>query len=451
MNQIQKQTMKVNRSLDAISYFNALVKEGCRLSLLSPGQLETIQLQLLHVLADQFNLWTGGQSSSVTVETGQRIQQSVFYTLGYYLKSMHDTECALEALKNNALEAILKKGKQQIEEDRTAALKLLSLIQEKCLDTDISAYNDTLQEGLPLFFSAYDMDFEAHETPASIDYPLSNDKMNLTGIDYIYGYVRKLQLENEFCSYFSSEEIKGLLRGYDRQYKELLFNVYDLVLTNAIGCLLLGKNELRLHLSDNDRRYLQRDLSAHPAEKLDELVDEAVSRLLRMLFILKPQLVNYIKASTVNLKFRLKNALEVDGLKHLFLSAEAESTASAIRFEDNDPLDHDRFRTLADEIRACRFISDKLALLHHKPLSVADLIDLLEGDCFFGEEYQEVFFSLEELRLALLIKKLPLDPADSGFLDDESSKEWQSSFLFFLGNLEPLRRSSIFTLSDKIE
>ena len=62
--------------LDAVSYFHFLVKEGHRLTLIQPDQLEKLQYQLLELLTNQFNRYTSGQSSSVTVETGQRIQQS---------------------------------------------------------------------------------------------------------------------------------------------------------------------------------------------------------------------------------------------------------------------------------------------------------------------------------------------------------------------------------------
>ncbi len=224
--------------------------------------MEAIQFQLLGVLADQFNRWTGGPSSSVPADTGQRIQQSMIYTIGCHLKGTPDPEYALEELKSSTMEDLFLKGKQRLKKLRTEARKLLQIVQENRLDTDILAYNDTLTSGLPLFFSAYDMDYEAHGTPASIDYPLGNDKMSLTGIEYVHEYLQKLRLENEFCGYFSREEINGLLRGYDRQYRELLFNVYDLVFTNAVGCLLLCRNERKLNLSIFDRRYLQQELSS---------------------------------------------------------------------------------------------------------------------------------------------------------------------------------------------
>ena len=310
MNQISKQNLTVPDSLDAVTFFHCLVKEGCRLSHISSAHLEALQLQIVELLTEQFNRRTSGQSSSVPVETGQCIQQSVFFTIGYFLKSLSGAENALEALKNNRLQELFHKGKKLVEKDLIGAKELLQAVQEGRFPTDVIAYNDTLDEGLPMFFSSYDMDYEAHETPAFIDYPLSSDKMNLTGIDYIYDYLQKLHLENEFCSCFSNEEIHCLLRSYDRRYQELLVNIFDLVLVNAIGSLLLGRDEISLHLSDYDRRYLQQTLSEFPSGRLGKPVDKAVSLLCRRLSIADPLQLDYIKTSAVKLKSRLQSAME---------------------------------------------------------------------------------------------------------------------------------------------
>lgn len=451
MNQIEKRHFADIGALDAISFFHVLIKEGYQLSLISTKQLEALQYQLATLLTDQLNRWTGGQSSSVPVEIGQRIQQSVFYTIGYYLKNLPDADHAMEALKETSLQDLFLYGKKLMSETRAKAEKLLHDIQENCFSTDILAYNDTLAEGLPMFFSSYDLDYEAHETPASIDYPLSNDKMNLTGIDYIYVYLQKLQLENEFCRCFSNEKIHCLLRGYDRQYKELLFNVYDLILANAIGCLLLGRNEIDLPISAYDRQYLQHELSQLPKIEIGALADKAASHLIRIISLSNSQLAAYIKVSMVNLKSRLISALEVDGLKRLFLSMEEESAGSALRFEDKMSLDHDRFRRLFDDIRECRFISDKITLFHQETLSITDLIDLLESDCFFDDEYVELFDSLENIQLALLTKNLSVNPDDSSFLDEENNQEWKSSLNQFLLQMDPKRKSAILALADQIE
>ena len=36
---------------------------------------------------------------------------------------------------------------------------------------------------------------------------------------------------------------------------------------------------------------------------------------------------------------------------------------------------------IADEIRVCRYVSDKIAIIQRELHSIIDLIDILEGDC----------------------------------------------------------------------
>ena len=52
------------------------------------------------------------------------------------------------------------------------------------IKTENYAYNDTVGYGIPLFFKEYKSEFEAHNTPGSIDYPLFQDKMELVGVEY---------------------------------------------------------------------------------------------------------------------------------------------------------------------------------------------------------------------------------------------------------------------------
>lgn len=452
MNHIIKEKYLIEPvSMDAVGFFHYLVRKGSRLSLISRGQLENLQYQIVELLSEQFNRRTSGRSSSVPLETGQQIQQSVFYTIGYYLKSMPGAESALKALKKTALKEIFFHGKKLMEEDFEATKDLLHVIQTSRLATDLIAYNDTLDEGLPIFFRSYDMDYEAHETPASIDYPLSNDGMNLTGLDYINDYLKKLQLENEFCNCFPNEEIHSLLRGYDRQYKELLINVCDLVLPNAAGSLLLGRNGLSLTLSRLDLRYLQQAYASMSDDAAGESAVSAVMQLCRSLS-LSDSAADYLKKSAAKLQTRFTNALKTHSLHHLFQLLDEENADEPVfHFEEKENFDCSSFRKLADEIRECRFISDKIIILKGVSLSMTDLAGLLEGSCFFDNEFQEVFEILEDFRLALLVKNMPFEPGGTVALEDECSHEWQIYLSRYLDSMEPARKSAILALTERIE
>jgi len=59
-------------------------------------------------------------------------------------------------------------------------------------------YNTTIDESSPIFLKKYNILFEAHNTMASIDYPLAVDDMSLQGVFYIRQYLERLHIESQF-------------------------------------------------------------------------------------------------------------------------------------------------------------------------------------------------------------------------------------------------------------
>lgn len=53
------------------------------------------------------------------------------------------------------------------------------------LHVPLDTYNDTLVRAIPEFFRNYDAQYHAHETPSLMDYPLSKDVSQYTGILFI--------------------------------------------------------------------------------------------------------------------------------------------------------------------------------------------------------------------------------------------------------------------------
>jgi hypothetical protein len=146
----------------------------------------------------------------------------------------------------------------------------------------------------------------------------------------------------------------------------------------------------------------------------------------------------------------LTAALEVNGLNHLFLSCNDEAEGNSTLFQDKVSLDHDCFRKLSGEIRECRFLSDKILLLHKESLSFKDLADLLECECFFGDEFMDVFSSLEYIHLALLVQRMPFEPGTMNLLKEEFDQEWQFCSERFLNQADHAWRASLLKMSGMI-
>ncbi|WP_243454591.1 DUF6179 domain-containing protein [Desulfosporosinus fructosivorans] len=443
MNNIEKYHLIKREKLNETFYFQSLLEEGYHLKLLTDSEFESIQLQSIQLLAKQTERYTGGESSSVKVEKAQGIMQSIFYCIGIYLKSFPDTDISIATLKHKPLSDLFRQGKQLVRLQLDSARQLLSAIQNDSIITDNCAYNDTIQNGLPIFFSAYDVDFAAHDTPASIDYPLSNDRMDLVGIEYIYCYLQKLSLENQFCRHFTSPAIHCLLRGYDDHYQDLLINIFELVLTNLVGSVLALRNVLQLNIEPQDRQYLQQKLVNLSDDQLDTMLEDASTKLCKELNISDRLLKEHVVATAMNLSPRLKNALENNGLESIFISLKAPPKQPTFQFEDGEKMDDESFRTVANEIRECRYVSDKLAIIQREIHSIADLVDILEGYCLFDTEFIEIFQSLGDMELALLFKRLPTHMIDYDFHITENEKEWHNWLNRFVNELDLTRREGI--------
>jgi len=449
MNNLQKQQLIIRENLDEEHYFQSIIDTAHGLGLLSDSELENIQMQGIKLLARQTERYTGGDSSSVRVETAQCILQSVLFSIGVYLKSLPETDMGLQQIKQTPLAELLQHGRKLIEKKVNISRHILHLIQSDHISNDNIAYNDTIENGLPGFFSTYDVDYAAHETTGSIDYPLNIDKMELVGIEYIYNYLQTLYWENKFCKKFSAHDIECVMRGYDEQYEDLLVNIFRIVFTNALGCILSNRSTVHLDVGQTGRQYIKKQLKNLPTEELHEVLSKASIKLCRELDITNAFFMEYISLTLEELCERLKNALDNDHLESVFVSHREKVCKPVIHFMDGDKMDDEAFRRLATEIGECRFVSDKISIIMKEIHSISDLVDILEGDCLFGNEFNEFFDALGDNELAMLSNLLPKKKVDSNLA--ESGKGWYVKMDEYLEGLDLNRKNSISNIADKIE
>ena len=443
MNKLETQALLKRAHLKADTYFTSLLQEAYRVNLLSEPELNRIQAEALSLLARQVDAFTGGRSSSVKVETAANIWESVFYTIGFYLKSFSDLNLALKIIKENSLLQLYKRGRKLVEIQFYKAKQLFTTIQGNCPVINNYAYNATIEKGIPLFFATYDLNFAAHETPGSIDYPVSNDQMELVGIEYISGYLKKLFWENRFCQKFSPTDINILLRSYDENYYDLLINVFELVLTNALGCLFVKEKAVQLDIEPLDRKYLQDILGNLSPGQLSSLMDDTIHQLCQELAINESFLVKLIKDTATKLPANLKNALATNRLAAVFISFKKSPPPPIIHFEDGLKIDDQQFRKIVEKIRSCRYLADKIALIQSNLHSIADLVDILEGSCLFGAEFDAFFRVLGDMELALLQQRVPPEIMDPSLRFTERGQEWQHRLAAFLQSLAPTRKEKI--------
>ncbi len=320
------------------------------------------------------------------------------------------------------------------------------ILRQIILKVDNYSYNDTVDDGLSPFFKEYDDFFAPHETPGcSIDYQLYIDTMNFIGIDYVYNYLYDLSLENEFCNKFDIDEINKLLKGYDRECELLLINIFELVLINSLGLIICNKDLSSLNINNLDRKIIKNKLEKLSIEELKEELIKDAEICLEILEIKNTELMTYIKKGILNIALLINERIKLNKLETVFISFNEEEPNEIIEYTDGKKMANSKFKKLTEEIRECSLVEDKILLIKNNIKSLEDLVDMLNADCLFGDEYITFFKGLSKMEIVLLSKYI----SDLSF-EYEYEKDLYVEFNKYILSLRKEEQREISELKEKI-
>ena len=237
----------------------------------APGEITEA---LYSLLSAQCKSFTGGQSSSLSVETVEALLSSICFSLSCFANK-YGQNALLEIPPEKALEGARDILKKRIQLCKTLYLTLLRLP----FQPDNVSYRDTVN-GMENFFKKYDYYFFADQVPCDIDYQLCLPvNENLWGVEFLTEYIKRLICEGRFCGAFQRYEITALLANFGSRNHELLINVFTPVLSNALGRVLLGNDISTLEVTPNGIEKLFSMFAGLKYEEALPIVDKA-SKLL---------------------------------------------------------------------------------------------------------------------------------------------------------------------------
>ena len=237
----------------------------------APGEITEA---LYSLLSAQCKSFTGGQSSSLSVETVEALLSSICFSLSCFANK-YGQNALLEIPPEKALEGARDILKKRIQLCKTLYLTLLRLP----FQPDNVSYRDTVN-GMENFFKKYDYYFFADQIPCDIDYQLCLPvSENLWGVDFLTEYIKRLICEGRFCGAFQRYEITALLANFGSRNDELLINVFTPVLSNALGRVLLGNDISTLEVTPDGIEKLFSMFAGLKYEEALPIVDKA-SKLL---------------------------------------------------------------------------------------------------------------------------------------------------------------------------
>lgn len=445
-NKIQKYNYSIENNFSEEGFFKDVLVNCYEKKLLDDNILGRVYYERIELLKVNLKYYTKDESSSVMVEVAESILQCIDYTIGIYLKTFDNLESIIEEIKNTNLFDMLKMGHDLIKEKILYSKKLLHEINENKLEVDNYSYSDTIDYGIPLFFKEYNDLFSAHETPASIDYQLYIDNMNYIGIEYIFNYLETLSLENEFCNNFHISEINKVLRGYDKKCELLLINIFELVLINSLGVIICGKDLNSLNVNSLDREQIKNKLGNLSLEELQQELLKYAKICSEILDIKNEAVVTYIKKSTLKITSLINESIKLNRLETVFISFNDDNSNEMFEYTDGEKMTNSEFKKLSEEIRECSLVKDKIVLIKNNIKSLEDLVDMLDAECLFEDEYINCFKSLSKMEIILLSKYI----SELSF-ENEYEKQWYYEFNKYILSLRKEEQIAINEAKERIE
>ena len=447
MANIEKRHSIDSNKLNGEAYFTSILQEAYTCGLLSDFDIENIQLQCVKFLGYKSEKYNGCDSSSLRVETAENIMKSNLYTVGLYLKSLSDAASAVNELKSTKIPELYCRGRAIINEKWHTTKRIYELVKSNQIITPNYTYNATLSDmGIGSFFRQYDGDYAAHEIPASIDYQLCNPVTDLTGIEFIQKYLENLLMENEFCNYFQAKKIHHLLYGYHEGYEDLLINIFEQVITEAVGCQLTHRTIRKLEITGKEIKHLNSELAKNNDQLIALKIRYAAEKMLQELQITSVQLRRYLEISLPKITSNIIQGVRTTTLDKVFIVPINPDLKPKIVFLSGVKMDDGEYRHLINELLVCRHSSDKLSLIKEKVRSFGDIEDVLFDAMLSKDEVASVLGMLGNEEIAALIKRHPYNSDIQAVDLSEAERVFRFYLKCYLDKLPKDRQEQIFEI-----
>jgi len=375
------------------------------------------------ILQNLIKRYTKGKCSSLKEDTVFHMLNSIYYTI----EAGKREKIYAEALYPSHLQDefdLYNRGIKVIEKTVDECKLLYEDIKENRLNVPVLIYNDTIDNALPEFFKNYDIVFAAQDTVSSMDYPLIFDDMSIKGIFYIKQYLEELKLETDFCRLFGDCLVKKILLNYGKKYRadvfELPVNIFQVVFDQCFFLTLCGSFEKRTAVSIVEFNMLEKILSSKNQDKLLNAADNVLKKIIDKYHIKDSLLVDYLNKYGNSFRIRFSKTCSSGNLSSMVIVEEQESVEKKFIFQDGARMSNYEFNKVVDEISKSQDVKNKVAIIQENVHSLEDYIDILNSECFFGDEYSIVMRNADDIYLALLGANV--------FYDDLEDDDFKLSF-----------------------
>lgn len=406
----------------------------------------SVQQDIGNLLKEKIKKYCKGLSTSVTVEVGEQLLEAIYYTIDANFVNNFNMDNAIDLFKKNSIKDLYEEGERKLKDLFDETRDLYERVCENKYDTELIAYNDTLIEEFGKSFDVYDMDFNPQDIDISVDYPLIFGDLDQRGIYYVKNYLETIEIENMFCNCFDNRDVETLLdinaKRYKLNYRDLLTNVFEIAINNTILSIIVDDDFEDFYIYSKEINYLKNNLNQ---ENVEQKVDEAVKKMVVSLNIENHDLLQYINLYKYRFIDQLKSALTENSLESMAVICDeyldVDLSKNKLTINPNT-LSDEEFREILEEIQEESDINKKIEIIKTKINSFEDFNDILKADCFYGEDYNLLFDSLDELELTLLVRVMFYEEIEMGkfnllkelFKGSEYDYAWQEAYVEYMKN-----------------
>ena len=321
MNEIEVISKIKREKLDERNYFKTLIEVAYEEQMILEDDIVNLQMQILQLLDEIVYKYNGVDISSIRKEIMEDISNSNIYTISIYLKSFKNPDEAIKSIKEQGLEIAYQEGRKKIDKMLNIIRLMYIKVKQNKLNIENDTYNDTIIGGIQGFLKVYNPDFKAQDMKITADYPLYNNLIGkLDGVEFIKEYLNSLYLENLFCKKFSEEKIKYLLYGYSHNFKELIINIFEIVLLEVIACKLVKRDIQDLSISTAELNEIYLMFEDKDKTEIENIINEIYKEICNELILDNEELQKYIKKNLNSLVEIITNAVKQNTLDKVFIT-----------------------------------------------------------------------------------------------------------------------------------
>ncbi len=271
--------------------------------------------ELLPVVSELAQKYTGYESTSVTYEKAQSLMEAVLFCLNEYNNSdtndLAHKDISVKEQYNTGVKLLFEK----VEEIRN----IFNEISFQFEDFGVKCLYNTVQKGIPQFLKWYDIRYCPQNTILTLDYPLLTDCSFLTGADAVYKYIRAIRTEQIFLRAFDRNYVISVLEKNNSEYRDMAENICSIVLTNIIGHFAIRKSFGETEFLYEEYLQLSKVFEGKSISDIENVVKEFIKKIVNRFYENDMDMLEYLCCETNNIAVRIYTANQYGQLSRVFV------------------------------------------------------------------------------------------------------------------------------------